>query len=370
MIIHDTVFFSRGSRFILDIPFTTEIILIIFLLLFSGFFSGSETALFSLSLVQRERLKKGSTKKAKLIKKLLSQPKRLIVTILIGNDMVNITASVIAAYLFVSIFGKEYGRWVTIGVMTPLTLIFAEIIPKTLFIVHNEKIAPSVSLPITSFSKLITPLRFLFEKTADIIIKILGFEKQQINPPIMENDFLEMVDLSHEDGELNVSERDLIHNVFEFSDTKVFEVMTPIDKMFSIPHNMKSGDIVRDVKGSLHSRVPVYKNKHSNIVGILYAKDLLKVNLEKVKDQTNLLPKLWRKAYFIGEGQKIDKLFYLLKKKRTHMAICLDKTGKVSGLITMEDILEELFGEIYDEHEPDEHKPDEHKPNEPKPEEI
>jgi putative hemolysin len=345
--------YFKGKSHKLESSIFLQIIAIFILIIFSGFFSGSETALFSLSLIQRERLKKGSNKKNTLIYNLLSNPRELIITILMGNDMINITASVIAANLFVSLLGIEHGRWAAIAVMTPITLIFAEIIPKTLFVVHNERIAPYISIPVYWFSKFITPLRWIFDRGAGVIIKMLGIGKHEPNPPVMEEDFLDMVDLSHEDGELHLSERDLIHNVFEFSDKNIFEVMTPIEKMFTLPHDMETTEIIKQVKGNLHSRVPVYKTNPDNIAGILYAKDLLKVDLKKLKGSKKLLPLIWRKPYFVSEGQKVDRLFYILKEKRIHMVMCMNEKGKISGVVTMEDLLEELFGEIYDEHEPE-----------------
>ena len=185
----------------MDLSILIKIIIIFFLLLFSGFFSGSETAMFSLSLMQRERIKRSENKRAALIEKLLSQPKRLIITILMGNDMVNIAASVVATYLFVSLVG-EHGKWATIAIMTPVTLIFAEVIPKTFCIAHNERVAPLVSGPLYLFSGLIAPLRWVFNESANLIIKFSGFEKRKAPSTIMEDDFRDMVDLSHKEGEL------------------------------------------------------------------------------------------------------------------------------------------------------------------------
>ena len=325
--------------------------LIIFLLIFSGFFSGSETALFSLSLLQRERLRKSGNKRAALIDKLLLRPRRLIVTILMGNDMVNIAASVIATYLFVSLFG-EHGKWVAIAAMLPLTLIFAEVIPKTLGVTHNERIAPLISAPLNTFAKLISPLRWIFIKLTDCFIKLLGIEKHKPSPTIMEDDFRDMVDLSYKDGELKIVERDLIHNVFEFSDTHVFEVMTPKENIFCLPYDMDAESIVKSVKQNHYSRIPVFKGNINNIIGILYAKALLKVVTKKYKGKAKLLPGICRTPYFIKENMKIDEVFYSMQQQRTHIAICLNEQGKVSGLVTLEDLLEELFGEIYDENDP------------------
>ncbi|MCF8068768.1 MAG: hemolysin family protein [Desulfobacterales bacterium] len=333
----------------MDVPLY-EIGLIVFLLCFSGFFSGSETALFSLSLIQRERIKKSGHKKAALIDKLLMRPRRLIVTILVGNDLVNIAASVVATFFFVSLIGSN-GKWLTIAIMTPLTLIFAEIIPKTFSINHNERIAPVVASPLNLFATIITPLRWVFDKTAEILIRLMGFKRQTRSSTLMEDDFKEMVDLSHRNGELEGVERDIIHNVFEFYDAFVQEVMTPIEDVFSLPENMPISEVIVQVKENNFSRIPVYGNTPENIIGILYAKDLLKIDMRKVQAQSRILPQICRKPFFIMQNSKVDVLFNTLKQHRIHMAICLDDQAGVSGLVSMEDLLEELFGEIYDEYD-------------------
>ena len=325
--------------------------LIFFLLIFSGFFSCSETALFSLSLLQRERLRKSGNKRASLVDKLLLRPRRLIITILMGNDLVNIAASVIATYLFVSLLG-EYGKWVTIAAMTPLTLIFAEVIPKTIGITHNERIAPLISVPLNIFAQLISPFRWFFIKLMDCFMKLSGIKKHKPSQTIMEDDFRDMVDLSYKDGELKIVEKDLVHNVFEFSDTHVFEVMIPKEKIFCLPYDMDIESVIKSVKQNHFSRIPVFKGTVDNITGIFYAKDLLKVVTKKYKGKSKLLPVICRRPYFVQESMKVDEVFYTMKQRRTHIAICLNEQEKVSGLVSLEDILEELFGEIYDEHDP------------------
>jgi len=268
-----------------------------------------------------------------------------------GNDLVNIMASVIATYFFVSLLG-EHGKWLTIAIMTPLTLIFAEVIPKTIGVTHNEKIAPLISGPLNTLAKLISPLHWILIKLTDCFIKLSGIKKHKPSPTIMEDDFRDMVDLSYKDGELKIVERDLIHNVFEFSDTHVSEVMTPKENMFCLSHDMDAESITRFVKKKHYSRIPVFKENINNIIGILYAKDLLKVVTKEYKGKAELLQGICRRPYFIQENKKIDEVFYSMKQQRTHIAICLTEQGNVSGLITLEDLLEELFGEIYDEHDP------------------
>ncbi|MBL0700731.1 MAG: HlyC/CorC family transporter [Desulfosarcina sp.] len=334
----------------MEISLYTNIAIIVFLLIFSGFFSGSEAALFSLTIIQRGRIKKGGGKRAIIIEKLLKHPRKLIVTILIGNDLVNIAASVVAAYLCVSLFGSP-GKWVAMAAMTPLTLVFAEVIPKTVSINNNERLAPFMSVIIYFFAAVIAPLRWAFDGMAQIFMILTGSSGAGLSSAIMEDDFLDMVNLSHEGGELKGVERDLIHNVFEFSDAHVFEVMTPLDKILSLSHDTEGAIIIKCVKSNPFSRIPVYEHSIDNITGVLYVKDLLKFDLKKIRGRRNILQKISRSPLFVQETQKVDELFHILKHRRKHMAICLNEHGHISGLVTMEDLLEELFGEIYDEYD-------------------
>lgn len=325
-------------------------ILSIFILLFiSGFFSGSEASLFSLNLIQKERLKNRTPQIASLIDLLVHKPKQLIITILVGNDMINIAASVIATGLFVSLY-PGMGELITIAVMTPVTLIFAEVIPKTIAVAHNEKLTPILSRPLLAFYRLIFPIRWFFEVTADGLIGMMGLYKKEKAPIIMEDDFRDMVDLSHKDGEILGLERDLIHNVFEFSDTRVASVMTPFKLIHSIPEGLEFAEVVKRAKRNRHSRFPVYSKNKSNITGFLYVKDLLKVK-QNQKNNTTVINELLRPPLFVLDTRMVDEIFYFLKEKRTHIAICHNENGDISGLVTMEDLLEELFGEIYDEND-------------------
>lgn len=326
-----------------------KLIAIFILLLISGFFSGSEASLFSLNLIQKERLKSRSAIMASLIDLLIHKPKQLIITILVGNDMINITASVIATGLFVSLF-PETGEWITIAVMTPVTLIFAEVIPKTIAVAYNEKLTPFVSRPLLAFYRVILPIRWFFEVTAEGLINMMGINKKDKEQVIMEDDFRDMVDLSHKDGEILGLERDLIHKVFEFSDTRVANVMTPYKLIQSIPDGLEFNEVAKRARRARHSRLPVYSKNKRNIIGFLYVKDLLKVSRNQ-KNNKSVINELLRPALFVLDTRMIDEIFYFLKEKRTHIAICHNENGDISGLVTMEDLLEELFGEIYDEND-------------------
>jgi putative hemolysin len=235
--------------------------------------------------------------------------------------------------------------------MTPATLIFAEVIPKTLAMTYNERVAPVICGPLHFFSKLIFPIRFILYNISVTLSKIAGFEKRHISMAIMEDEFRDLVDQSHESGEINRAERDLIHNVFEFSDTHAFEIMTPLNEIFSLSEDMTIERALKAVQQSRFLRIPVYRNRFDNIVGILYTKDLLKINTTKSGGDEKTIQKIYRKPFFVDEKIKTDDLFHILKKKRIHIAICINKQDKVTGLLTMDDLLGELFGEIGDEYD-------------------
>jgi len=334
----------------LDLILFFKFIILGFLLLLSSFFSGSETALFSLGRFQIKRLKEEERFSTRFILKLLEDRRGLIITILVGNELVNISASIVAASIFISILGHQ-GKWVAIIVMALLILLFGEIIPKSAAFNYNITFSSFVAPPLMFFSKMICPLRWVFKRVADTVMSALGFKTLEKKELIMEEEFRRMVDISHRGGELKDVERDLIHKVFEFSDAYVSEVMVPRTDMFSLPHNIELRETIDEIKARHYSRIPIYEGQIDNIVGILYVKDLLRIDLNKVPQDTGFITQIARKPYFVPETMRVDELFYKLQKERKHMAICVDEYGGVAGIVTMEDLLEELFGEIYDEYD-------------------
>ncbi|VEN73082.1 conserved membrane hypothetical protein [Candidatus Desulfarcum epimagneticum] len=335
---------------VLETPALIKISVIVILLAVSGFFSGSESAFFSLSFIQREKLKNKPGGRARLAARLLENPRRLIIAILMGNDLVNIAASVVATYLFVSLMG-DLGKWAAIAVMAPLTLVFSEVIPKTVSMRQNERMALFAAGPIAFFSALVKPVRWLFDAAAEGLIRLMGIGKKRRAPSIRESDFLDMVDLSHEGGQITETAKDLIHNVFEFGDVRAGRVMTPAEKIFSLPHDMEIGKAAEAILKNPFSRAPVHASHPGDITGILYAKDLLKVDMENARKKKLPIRVLKRSPYFVREDARAEALFDAMRKERIHMAFCLDASGELSGLVTLEDLLEELFGEIYDEYD-------------------
>ncbi len=323
-----------------------QAITLIVLLVLSGFFSSSETALFSISRSKARHLAKLPGKANALIKKMKDDPHRLLSTILIGNNAVNVAASAIAARLAIDLFkdynigaASSYAIGAVTLIMTFLILVFGEVIPKSTATRNSVLIARMVIYPIYWCSILFRPIVVFL----DFIPKITGKIKQ--TPSVTEEELMTFVEVVEEEGEIKEQEKKLIHNIFEFDDTNASEIMTPRADMFVI-----DADEPLDLKVIAESgftRIPVIEETIDNVVGILNVKDLLAYHAKgaSVIDVRQAM----RPPYFVPEHKKLDSLLGQFKKRKTHMAIVVDEHGGVSGLITLEDAIEELVGEIRDE---------------------
>jgi putative hemolysin len=324
-----------------------QIILLLILLIFSGFFSSSETALFSISRTKARHLAKLKGNANLLIKKMKDDPHRLLSTILIGNNVVNVAASAIAARLAIDLFSNYYslnvGSSFAIGavtvVMTFLILVFGEVMPKSLATRNSVLIARMVIYPIYWCSILFWPVVVFL----DFIPKLKG--KIQQTPTVTEAELMTFVEVVEEEGEIKEEEKELIHNIFEFDDTNASEIMTPRADMFVIEAD-KALDLLA-ITESGFTRIPVIEDTIDNVVGILNVKDILAHQAKS--DAPPDVRQIMRPPYFVPEHKKLDSLMQQFKKRKTHMAIVVDEHGGVSGLITLEDALEELVGEIRDE---------------------
>jgi putative hemolysin len=342
---------------------------ILVLLAASAFFSSSETALFSLSRVTREMLEAREDNTSRRIVRMLSQPRRLIVTIILCNELINITASSIAAAVSVQLmpWARE-ALQVTLAtaVMLPLILVCGEMVPKSLALRLGERWARPVSLPLSFLARVIAPLRFILQWIAAGVLAVIGAKPMTQEEGLREEEFRALVDVGSEEGELQVAERRLIHNVFEFGDTTVGKVMTPADKVFALPYEMPLGRMVSIIGGERYSRVPIYRQSKGaargdgkragatgrgamEVVGILLAKDLVGYSWGHLEGHT--VQDLLHPVLFVPRTTKCDQLFREFQRKRTHIALVVDEYGRLAGLVTMEDLLEELFGEIADEKE-------------------
>jgi len=313
----------------------------------SAFFSASETALMTLSKIRVRKMVEDNIKNANTIDKLIKNPSKLLSAILIGNNAVNIGASALATSIAIDIYGNT-GVGIATGIMTLLVLIFGEITPKSLAAQNSEKIALKVAKLINVITIILNPIIVFLTRLTNFLVRILGGRVDTNQPFITEEELKTIVSVSHEEGVLEGEEKDMIYNVFEFADTQARDVMTTRTDMVAVEVNSTYWDIIKIFKEEQFSRIPVYENTIDNIIGILYVKDLL--FLEDNKGQFDL-KKYIREPYFTYEFKPVTELFNEMRTNRIHMAIVLDEYGGTEGLVTIEDLIEEIVGDIEDEYD-------------------
>lgn len=324
-----------------------QLILLVVLLCFSSFFSASETALMSLSKIRVRHLVEENVKGASLIQKLINDPSKLLGAILIGNNAVNIGASSLMTAMFLAKFG-EAGVGIATAVMTIVVLIFGEITPKSLAAQNSEKVSFAVSKPIAVITVILSPFIRIMTFITGFLIRFLGGKANGNQISITEDELKTIVNVSHEEGVLEVEERTMIHNVFNFGDTMAKDVMTPRTNMISIDVNCTYAELTEMFKTEQFSRVPVYEESFDNIIGIVTIKDFV-FNIEDTSDFH--MEKYLRKPFFTYEFKLTTDLLSEMRAARAQIAIVLDEYGGTAGIVTIEDLIEEIVGEIVDEYD-------------------
>jgi CBS domain containing-hemolysin-like protein len=280
------------------------------------------------------------------VQKLLEFPRRLLITIIVSNEIANILLSTLLTGLFIILLGDE-GKWVSIAVAAPLLMLLGEAIPKTLAKTSPMQFA-SITAPVLSLFGIIGfPIIWVLERLAGFVMGTLSNAEVADRKSLMEGELRTLIDTGLEEGVLEKSQRDLIHRVFDLEDTEVGEIMTPRVDMFCLPLSMKIQSIRTKIIRHGFSRVPVYGADPDDIVGVLYAKDLLTALPSNGQDRK--IEELIKKPYFIPIEMSAASLLKDFQMKKIHLAIVVDEYGGIAGLVTMEDILESLFGDIYDE---------------------
>lgn len=333
---------------VLDSDRVWKIVILIICLVLSALFSASETALMSLSKIRVKQMIENREKGANRINKLLSDPSRLLSAILIGNNVVNIGASSLMTSLAIDAFGNT-GVGVATGIMTLLILVFGEITPKSLAAKNSEKISVRLSGFIEFVTNLLTPISFVLNIITDFLVKLLGGEVDKKKPFITQEELKTIVNVSYKEGVLEGEEKDMIYNVFDFSDSQVNDVMVPRTEIVAIDVDLPYEEIIKIINKEQYSRIPVYKNTIDNIIGILYVKDLLFLDVNK--ESTFDLRKYIRQPYFTPEYKSIKELFKEMRTNRNHMVVIIDEYGGTEGIVTIEDVVEEIVGDIEDEYD-------------------
>jgi putative hemolysin len=328
---------------------SSEILFLASLVLLSGIFSGSETALVSLSPSKVDELVSKKVRNAKLLKKMKNNPHRLLITVLIGNNIVNIFSAAYAAVVFTEYFGSS-GVGIATGVMTFFILIFGEITPKSFCVQHAVGVSLYMAKLIYFLQLFLFPLVWSFEKIVFCVNRVFGAGN---TTTVTEGELVAMLKIGAQEGSIEKQEKELIENVLEFNDIEAEEVMTPRVAIDAMDEEMTIEQAIDFVIHHSHTRIPIYCETIDNIVSIISIKKLLKFSQE-LKPSTKLKQLQLTSPLEIPFSKKINKLFREMQRKHVHIAIVIDEHGGTSGLVTMEDLLEEIVGEIVDEHDIDE----------------
>lgn len=328
-----------------------QLLSLILLLCLSAFFSSSETALLSISQMRIRTLVDEGNKRAMTLEQVVSNKSKMLSAILIGNNVVNLSASSLITSLVINHFGNAYVGIAT-GIITLLILIFGEISPKTMATLQAEKVALKVAGIISVLMKILTPVIFIINLLAGGVLRLMGVDPNAKTDTITESELRTIVDVSHEEGVIESEERRMINNVVDFGDTQAKDVMVPRIDMVFVEENTTYDELMEVYRENMFTRIPVYRDTTDNVIGIINMKDLL--FYEKSTDFR--LKNYLREAYFTYEFKKTSELFMEMRQNSVSLAIVLDEYGATAGLITLEDLLEELVGEIRDEYDADELK--------------
>jgi putative hemolysin len=329
------------------------LITIVVLLIFSGVFSASETALMSLSPAKVRTLVEGRRKGSKYLAKLKHEHHRTLITILVGNNFVNIAAASLTTVLFTEMFDSSAVGYST-GILTIVVLIFGEIVPKSFATTYSEKLSLILAPPLYFLGIVLMPLIFLLDLLVKGLLKLTGSDTKQL---VTDEELIAMASIGEEEGSLDAQERELIENVLEFNDIHVQEIMTPRVHIDAMPEDYDLDEAANFVVHHAHSRIPVYRETLDNIVGICSVKQLLAQRhdlTEEEHDDVTLRNIDLRSPLRVSTTMKVQDLFKKFKKKRTHIAIVVDEDKRTAGLVTMEDLIEEIVGDILDEEDHEE----------------
>ena len=329
-----------------DVP---QLVALVVLLMLSAFFSSAETSLISVNQIRMRSLAESGNVRAKRVLAITSNQAKMLSAVLIGNNIVNISASSLATIIAQKIWGNAAVSIAT-GILTVLVLIFGEISPKTLATANADKLAMLFSGPIRILMIVLTPVIFIINFLAKGVLRLLGYKEDKNKTSFTEDELRTIVEVSHEEGVLENDEREMINNVFDFGESQAKDVMIPRIDMTCISIDSTFDEIVEVFRKDKYTRLPVYETSVDNVIGIINVKDLLLCEDKKNFSVQNIL----RKPYYTYEYKKISELMEELKKTSNNFTIIVDEYGSTVGMITLEDLLEEIVGEIRDEYDEDE----------------
>ncbi len=332
-------------------PDSLSFIVIIICIVFIALLSSSEVAFISINRIRLRHLVETGDKNAEIAQKIRDEHDRLFSAVILSGNLFTVLATSIGTALAIRQLGPDIGIIVATVVMTVLTVIFGELAPKTFAVTHAESISLKFAKPILFYIKLISPLVFIFNKTSNGIIRIIGGEVKPTPQMLTEEEMKSMINLCGEEGTLEKEETAMLHNVFAFGDKKVTEAMVPRTEITAISEDAEVSEVLYLVSEQGYSRYPVIKETMDNIIGLVYVKDIVrKMAVENVPSDTRI-KKFIRDAYYIPESKMVTALLDDMQKDKFQIAIVVDEHGGTAGLITLEDIMEEIVGSLQDEFE-------------------
>ena len=341
----------KECDFFLDPASRIQLAIIIVLLLLSAFFSSAETALMSVNRMKMRSLSDTRRAARRVLRLLENQPK-LLSAILIGNNIVNLTASALTSVFAQHLWGRTFLSVAT-GILTFLVIIFGEIVPKTIAAIYSDRIAMAYSATISAYTTLMTPVIFLVNVFSNSILRLLRIDPRK-REAITEDELLTVVEASHEDGVLENEEKEMIHNVVDFGDSLAKDVMVPRIDVDFVSVEDSYDNVVEAFRANNYSRLPVFETTQDNVVGILFLKDLFHYDGNRADFDVK---SVMRKPYYTYEFKRTADLLAEMRKDSFTIAVVLDEYGATAGIITLEDLLEEIVGEIRDEYDADEQDP-------------
>ncbi len=334
----------------MDSQLSIRIVILIILLILSSFFSSAETALIGVNRIRIRSLADEGNARAKVLLKIFENEAKMLSAILIGNNLVNTFSASLAATIAYTFGGAAVS--IATFIITLLILIFGEITPKTMATKNAEKMALSYARIIAFLMKVLTPFIFFINALSKVILKILGVNIHEVNPLMTETELRTIMDVSHEEGVIEEDEKNMINNVFDFGDAKAKDVMVPRVHVVMADVNSTKKDLVDIFKEEQFTRIPIYEESIDNVIGLVNIKDLLLNDFSedfKIKD-------ILRKPYFTFENKKISELLMEMKHSAFNLAVVMDEYGELAGIITLEDIIEEIVGEVHDEYDENENQ--------------
>ena len=331
----------------MDVPEGIQLIILLFLIILSGFFSSAETAFSTVNRVRMRTLEEEGSKRAAKVNKILESYSKMLSTVLIGNNIVNLSTSALTTTIALR-FGIPVA--VATGILTLLILLVGEIVPKTWAMLTSEKITLAYCGIIYGLMQIMTPVIFIVDKMSNGILRLLRIDPSKKITTMTEAELRTYVDVSHESGVIESEEKEMIYNVFDFSDALAKDIMVPRINMVTVDVNASFQEVLSTFRESMYTRFPVYEDDKDNIIGLINIKDFILTQDEEHFQIRSIL----RDAHFTYEYKKVSDLLYELREKTTSVTFVLNEYGATVGMITLEDLLEEIVGEIRDEYDEDE----------------